>query len=793
MLYGRRLFNSFLVLLSLALLPVCTALAHDHEPTAQQGRLDFSQRLDRTIALRGEWGFAWQQFVDPAWEQLPAQAYATAPGSWNALGANGKPDGPNGWGSYLLQLNCPAGRSLAVEASHQRTASRLFVNGELVAAHGEPGTTAQASQAALQARTPISREFACPLRLTLHLSNFDHRVGGFVRPLRAGPADLLERQRESRIIYQAGLLSAHLLTAVLAFIFFVVHRRDRVALVFAFFCIAMAVYTDMLGERLLLRSWPGPIPWVTYTRIEYLSWITAMVLFFKTVRGLFPADIGSRVSQAVIGMLVAAGVGVALTPPAVFSYVVVPGQVIAVLVSAYLAATMLRASRRGREGSQVLLAGMLAVLLTFFIDLLLLGRAEAVPKLAPIGFALFLLSPAAVIAGRVSRALNAAERGRTLEENARLREDVERMSRHDLKTPLNSIVGVARLLREDARLSADQRALVGVLERASLRMTEMVNLSLGLFRMETGRYELRPVAVDLRQVTARVLVDLQGLAAPRSVVLHLEDADPSPVLVRGEELLCYSIVANLVKNAVEACHAGDRVAIRLTRGDPVMLSVHNPGAVPADIEDRFFDKYVTHGKRGGTGLGTYSARLMARAQKGELTLRTGAAIGTTLTLSLPASRANAPWKAPAASQAPATALSSWTPGSPARSVLLVDDDELNRFVTSQLLPSPSFAVTAAADGQAAVDAMSRHWPHFLLLDMEMPGMSGLDVLNWVREQEAIQGRPRCRVIMISGHDDGASAARALEAGAERFLVKPVSRDRLLSTLAELEADHALSP
>ena len=111
---------------------------------------------------------------------------------------------------------------------------------------------------------------------------------------------------------------------------------------------------------------------------------------------------------------------------------------------------------------------------------------------------------------------------------------------------------------------------------------------------------------------------------------------------------------------------------------------------------------------------------------------------------------------------------------------------MNRFVRSHLLPSPPFTVTTAA----AVEAMSQHWPDFLLLDMEMPGTKGLDTLRRVREQEATQGRPRCRVVMISGHDDAGSTARALEAGAERFLVKPVSRDRLLSALAELEADHA---
>ncbi len=103
------------------------------------------------------------------------------PASWNELTADGKPPGQDGWGSYVLLVDCPHGQSLAIEALGQRTASRLFVNGQEVAAHGEPGPSPQQSHAAVYNRVPITREFACPLRLTLHISNFDHRAGGFVR------------------------------------------------------------------------------------------------------------------------------------------------------------------------------------------------------------------------------------------------------------------------------------------------------------------------------------------------------------------------------------------------------------------------------------------------------------------------------------------------------------------------------------------------------------------------------------------------------------------------------------
>lgn len=781
MTHGRGLAAFLLALL----LPwALAASAAARPPQAVQGRMEVPADPGATVLLQGEWGFAWQQFVDPHWQRLPTGAFAPVPSSWNHLGAAGKPPGEDGWGSYVLLVDCPRGQSLAVEATGQRTASRLFVNGAEVAAHGEPGPSTAASHAAVHTRIPISREFACPLRLTLHVSNFDHRAGGFVRPLAAGSADALARQRESRIIHGAALLAAYLLTSLVALLFFAVRRREPTALVYGLFCIAMAVYTDMIGERLLLRPLPPQLSWATYMRVEYLAWLAAMALFLLTLRQLFPAEIHRRVLRGVLAGLGLAGVAVVLLPPGVYSYLAVPGQAIAVAVGAYVAAAMLRAQRRSPVDARVLLAGMLAVLATLAIDLLLIDTPRPDQKYAPIGFALFLLSPAVVIARRLSAALNAEERSRSLEENARLREDVERISRHDLKTPLNSILGATRLLRDDTQLTTEQRELVGVLQRSGLRMLEMVNLSLGLYRMETGAYDFRPQAVDLREVVTRVLVDLHSHAEANAVTLHLQGSDRTPVYVRGEELLCYSIVANLVRNAVEAAGPGQRVTITLERGEPVVLSVHNPGAVPPDIAARFFEKYVTGGKSGGTGLGTYSARLMARAQQGELELHTGPEPGTTLRLTLRPLQDEA-LPAPEATQAERP-VGYWVADMPPREVLLVDDDEYTRLVTRRFLPSPPFSVETAANGQAAMEAMARRWPDYLLVDMEMPLRNGVETVRWMRGHEAAQGLPRCRVVMLSGNDDAASAERALQAGADRFLVKPVSREALLSTLRELE-------
>ena len=102
-------------------------------------------------------------------------------------------------------------------------------------------------------------------------------------------------------------------------------------------------------------------------------------------------------------------------------------------------------------------------------------------------------------------------------------------------------------------------------------MLEMVNLSLDLSRMELGTYAFRPQAVDLADVIGRVLLDLQGLAGPAGVQVRWEDGKDAPVYARAEELLCYSVLANVLKNAIEATPHGGTVTVRLQAGDPLRV------------------------------------------------------------------------------------------------------------------------------------------------------------------------------------------------------------------------------
>ena len=375
------------------------------------------------------------------------------------------------------------------------------------------------------------------------------------------------------------------------------------------------------------------------------------------------------------------------------------------------------------------------------------------------------------------------DQNQALREAFRLREEVERIARHDLKTPLASIATVPRLLRERRTLAPEDDELLGTVERAALRVLSMVNLSLDLFRMEEGTYRLRAQAVDLAALVQTVTRELGAHARSKDLRIVL-DLPAQPVYAQGEELLCYSTLANLLKNALEASPDGAEVRVALRRlsdenGDAVALDIHNAGEVPREVRDRFFEKYASHGKGDGTGLGAYSARLMARVQRGSLRM-TSDPEGTTLALRLPLWHAAPPLQAH-----PGRASPHGAPAArelPALSVLVVDDDEYNSVVLKSLLPSPPLTVRTALNGRIALQLARESRPDVIFMDLEMPVMGGQEAVRQIRALQRERGQAPSLIAAFSAHDDEPTRKQCLEQGFDLYLAKPSSREEVFAVL-----------
>ncbi len=199
----------------------------------------------------------------------------------------------------------------------------------------------------------------------------------------------------------------------------------------------------------------------------------------------------------------------------------------------------------------------------------------------------------------------------------RLKEDVDRIMRHDLKTPLNAIIGFPQLIEMTGDLGEEQLDMLKSIEESGITMLQMIDNSLDLFKMETGSYEYSPTPVDVLPIIAQLGEHCSSKLSEKGLTLRVfvdgkEPDSEQTFIFEAEERLLYQLLSNLLVNAIEASPQKQEIIFEITNGAPRIISIANKGTVPEEVREHFFEKYKTFGKKTGTGLGTYSAKLLAR-------------------------------------------------------------------------------------------------------------------------------------------------------------------------------------
>lgn len=224
-------------------------------------------------------------------------------------------------------------------------------------------------------------------------------------------------------------------------------------------------------------------------------------------------------------------------------------------------------------------------------------------------------------------------------ELARLREDVDHITRHDMKGPLASVIGLVQALADGDSMKQKEVGQLRIVEKTVLQVLDMINLSSEIFKIETGRFELDAKPVVIGDILRRIVEISRTTYAEKHLIIAIDTDVPVGEEIPkalGDTTFCYSLFQNLIKNACEAAPDKSRVTVTMNEETPLKIIIQNKGAVPAEIRERFFEKFVTHGKEGGSGLGTYSAKVLTEAQNGTISMDVSDhANQTTITVTLP--------------------------------------------------------------------------------------------------------------------------------------------------------------
>ncbi|WP_243545643.1 sensor histidine kinase [Pseudodesulfovibrio tunisiensis] len=229
---------------------------------------------------------------------------------------------------------------------------------------------------------------------------------------------------------------------------------------------------------------------------------------------------------------------------------------------------------------------------------------------------------------------------RLLNENIESKKLIDALIQHDLRNTLIASVSLPKSILDDPNLTENQKIVVKFIQDNGKRMLEILDSSLTLYRIEEGTYQKEFATVNLYKTISDVVARISNtLSASKQEVsincMDPTDQDNDTFLVYGEEFLLFSSFMNLITNASEASPPGKPISITFSRNDYCSIAIRNYGEVPSSIQKTFFNKLVTSGKKFGTGLGTYSAMLMIKAQNGNIELDCSESGMTTVYVTLP--------------------------------------------------------------------------------------------------------------------------------------------------------------
>ena len=367
---------------------------------------------------------------------------------------------------------------------------------------------------------------------------------------------------------------------------------------------------------------------------------------------------------------------------------------------------------------------------------------------------------------------------------------------HDLRTPLNAVVGFLDALT-GTELDPQQREHVASCQRAGDKLRILIDNLLDLSRLEHGRLELAQRPFDLTQAIREQMELVEPTAHNKGLSLELHAEPPGPWWVIGDPDRVEQIMSNLLGNAVKFTQRGG-VTVRLDRDaeQRVRIEVTDTGpGVPPEEREAIFN-WFTQGtgateQLGGTGLGLRICLELVNLMGGALEVGNHASGGARFTVRLPLHAAEtdaeerADGSAGTAEEAEASPATDRAVGTPR--VLVAEDDALNGQLAEHLLRQLGADPLLAEDGAQALALWRDHAPDLALLDVQMPGMEGPELVAAIRGEEQARGRGRMPITMLSAHISEMTRNACYEAGADGYLNKPVRIAELRRILEEAAA------
>ncbi len=352
---------------------------------------------------------------------------------------------------------------------------------------------------------------------------------------------------------------------------------------------------------------------------------------------------------------------------------------------------------------------------------------------------------------------------------------------HEIRTPIHGILNLASIML-NTPLNDDQRRFIEAIKSSADQLHVLINDILDLSKIQADKMTFDKSPFSIRSEVNTLMELFTPSATSKGIALHIEVKPDVPELVNGDSVRFAQVLNNLIGNAIKFTSQGYvsviiQCAERNERYAVIEGQITDTGiGIPANKINKIFDSFSQAGsditrKYGGTGLGLSISKRLIELQGGYIHVESTPGKGSTFTFGIPYEIALSAHEEQPVIQKTVLEEPEFQP----LHLLVVEDNDVNRIVITKYLKDWNFTYDCASDGLTAIELIERNRYDVILLDVEMPGMKGYDVVKYIRKNLKLKTLP---VIAMTAHANKEEEQKCLQAGMNDYISKPFHPDDL---------------
>lgn len=766
-------------------------------PLAMNGAIDLRNwdfKKDGMVELNGDWEYYDKQLLYPgdfSHGLIKDKSFAQLPGSYGRFS----------YGTYRLKVLLKNNDDVyGIKIDFIQSAYRVWANNKQIGYLGEVGTDKNSMIPQL-----LPQHFSFHVEdgqayLILQVSNF-YAKQGYIDSIIIGSDAQVESYHEKRLAFDLFLFSCTLIAAIYNFGLFMKRKKDKSLLYFAIVCTMIAIRTLFLGERFFISL----LPEFSYTisgKIMHWTFYLYIPLIGLFINSFYKNILSRGLIKILKASILVYGILVLISPWKYYQDLIIPFEIFSVFLLIYMIYKVSKLYFSNNSNEYIMAAALFALLLTRINDILYEYSIIITGSFAPLGILIFIVGNSYILAERQSAAFSEVENiSEKLKSLNNLKDDFLAMTSHELKTPLNGIIGMSEVLvSEGSKFSEEEIYNLNLINSSAKRLSNLVNDITVISRLKNGEIELYRKPVNISKICEMVIRTLQPFLNNKDVAIrNLINSDAPFVYGDGDRI--QQILYNILGNSVKFTSKGYIKLSYSIKESFIEIYIEDSGiGIQADKLDKIFGKYEQaeeiSERFGGTGLGLFITQKLVELHggniKAESAINKGSKFTFTLPLcddvrmknynSLPERKEDAGHKSEYSTHASSGQVAEGDIANRYK-ILIADDDYINQKVLDNYLWSSNTEIIKASSGDEALRLIEEIKDlDLVILDMMMPDLMGYEVCTIIREKYSLFELP---VLIMTADNRVENLVVSFECGANDYLTKPFNKHSLSSRVNNL--------